>query len=135
MAPDIITLTNASAKQMPDSFRIKHPLLRIALKQITLPRLIQVVESICLASDTTGQLFEEHLLAPTSPFLKGKKRSASIDVTEKEANGLKRRKLRYVKCVRCEESFDVENNHKGDCEWHPGKPHASMPLHSSPLIV
>jgi hypothetical protein len=121
MAQAVIDLMKHTAgpeiREEPGSFAIKHPLLHDALRQILLPRLVQIVETICLASDTTAKLFKEQLVVPAKPIA-NRKRSASNDL---EANSLKRKMVRYVKCTRCEKDFDVKDNHKGWCDFHPGK--------------
>ena len=35
--------------------------------------------------------------------------------------GLKRLRSRYAECHNCSEEFDVTQNQKHDCIWHPGK--------------
>ncbi len=56
MAQDIIDLTSDPAvpesPRMSDQFEAQYPLLSVALKYVTLPRLLQVVETVCLASDS-----------------------------------------------------------------------------------
>jgi hypothetical protein len=121
MAKAIIDLTKHTAgpeiREEPGSFAIKHPLLHDAPRQILRPRLVQIAETICLASDNTAKLFEEQLVVPAKPIA-NRKRSASNDL---EANILKRKRVRHMKCTRCEKDFDVEDNRKGWCEYHPGK--------------
>jgi hypothetical protein len=121
MAQAIVGLTKHTAgpefQEEPGSSAFKDPLLHDALRQILRPRLVRIVERICLASETTAKLLEEQLVVPAKSIA-NRKRSASNDL---EANILKRKRIRYVKCTRCEKDFDVEDNHQGWCEYHPGK--------------
>ena len=35
--------------------------------------------------------------------------------------GQKRMRSRFATCEQCEEEFDITENHREACEWHPGK--------------
>lgn len=90
MAPDVDDLTNDPAKRMPDPLEIKHSLLRVALKHITLPRLVQVLElnMSCFRHHRATVRGVSSCLYIAIP--ERKMRSTFIYMIEKETTGLKR---------------------------------------------
>jgi hypothetical protein len=144
MAPAIVDLTSDARQPAKngdhDTSTVKYPDLHAALDDVTLPRLVHVVKSICHDSESTARLFENRLFtsaqSSSAPLANHKKRSVSndLDTTSPSGNDVKRTKrARYVKCVRCRSDFDTQDNHKGDCEWHPGTEATQMsPLPGAP---
>ena len=132
MAPSIIDLTKDESTTIPTvpqktSGFSKYPELRSALKNIQLPTLLLVVESLCESSEVMAKIMHERLVLPASATLPFQQKTLKRTAAEAMLGGMssdretKRINYRFLRCVRCDVDFNVEDNEHRECEYHPGR--------------
>lgn len=98
----------------------KNPALNTALDTVPADRLRDIIKKLCLISDTAEEHISQLLLTPeenVNPTSKRKRSTADENI--EAGNSSKRMKSHYAMCEQCENDFDVTQNHRKACRYHP----------------
>ncbi|RDW81573.1 uncharacterized protein DSM5745_05130 [Aspergillus mulundensis] len=95
--------------------------LKSAIDILSEAKLRQVLKSLCEKVPQARDECSRDLLVDSSKKPIVQQEGEETTVLQPEPRGVKRSVARYAFCRNCKEEFDVTENGKDSCRYHPGK--------------